>query len=468
MIESVELPKKLMEEVEGVAKDMKLKAKEKEKLVIEVKKKYISNKFEPGEVFGIIAAQSISEPATQMTMRTYHFAGSAGIKVTYGLPRLIEIFDARRKPKTPVMTIFLEKSYNNRESARKVAEKIVEKRVMNVSKRISINLNENSVEIEPLDARTINSIASSLKEAKKLKNVKIKKKRQNISVVPEEDLEEGIKVKDLQDLKEGIMEVQVGGVKDVENAVVRREGNEWIITTIGSNMEDVLGFKGVDATRTITNDIHETEKILGIEATRNLIIDEALKTLQEQGLDVDVRHVMLVGDIMTRMGKIQSIGRYGVAGSKTSILARAAFEETIKHLVRASVRNEQDSFEGIFENVMVGQVIPSGTGMFDLLAQFGGEEEVDDGAKATKTEDLVAAAETSAVDAVHEPIVKTEGETEEGLGGEGEAPVAEAAEAIGEEEAEAGEETEEGSAEEGKVKKGKTPKKAKPKARKRK
>ena len=102
-------------------------------------------------------------------------------------------------------------------------------------------------------------------------------------------------------------------------------------------------------------------------------MQEALKTMQEQALDIDVRYVMLVGDIMTFSGGVSSIGRYGVAGSKTSILARAAFEETIKHLVRASIRNEVDNLQGIFENIMIGQVAPSGTGMFDLIAKF--EEE---------------------------------------------------------------------------------------------
>ena len=113
---------------------------------------------------------------------------------------------------------------------------------------------------------------------------------------------------------------------------------------------------------------------MGIEAARNAIIHEALSTLQEQGLDVDIRHLMLVADIMTFSGEIRSIGRYGVAGSKSSILARAAFEETIKHLIRAAIRNESDYFNGIFENVMIGQVIPSGTGMFDLLAKSRKEE----------------------------------------------------------------------------------------------
>ena len=85
---------------------------------------------------------------------------------------------------------------------------------------------------------------------------------------------------------------------------------------------------------------------------------------------MDLRHIILVADIMTFKGKISPIGRYGVAGSKVSVLARAAFEETIKHLVRATLKNEIDDFSGIFENVMIGQVVPSGTGMIDLIMKL--------------------------------------------------------------------------------------------------
>jgi DNA-directed RNA polymerase subunit A" len=368
-LDKIELPKKIEEEVEVTAAKLRLNKTQKERLVDEVKKSYMDDNFEPGEVFGIIAAQSISEPATQMTMRTYHFAGSAGIKVTHGLPRLIEIFDAKRKPDTPMMTIFLEKKYNNRDSARKIAEDIIEKSIEAVAKKISINLNEESIDIELLDARSAEKIANVLKE--KFKDLSLKTK----SGIVTAKIKKEVELKELQKIKEKMVDTKIEGLKNVINAVVRREGNDWVINTIGSNLEGILNMTGIDKKRTMTNDIHETAKILGIEAARSLIIKEALNTMQDQGLDVDIRHVMLVADIMTMTGEVKSIGRYGVAGAKTSVLARAAFEETIKHLVRASIRNEVDSFNGIFENVMVGQVIPSGTGMFDLVAKFEDSEE---------------------------------------------------------------------------------------------
>ncbi len=362
--DEIELPESIKKEIEEVSKEMKLKKEDIKKLEEEVKKSYLSCRFEPGEAIGIISAQSISEPATQMTMRTYHFAGSAGIKITYGLPRLIEIFDAKKQVETPSMTLFLKKEFNNMEVAKKVAEEIVEQNIEDLVKEVSINLNENTIEIEPRDLRQISKIERKIKES--MKDVKVRIRKNSIVVEPKGE----ITFKDLQKLKVKLLQLHVSGIEGIENAVVRREGDEWIITTIGSNLKEIFNIKEIDGSRSFTNDIHETAKILGIEAARNLIIEEALKTLQEQGLDVDARHITLVADIMTLTGEVRPIGRYGVAGSKASILSRAAFEETIKHLVRASLKNETDEFLGIFENVMVGQVIPCGTGMFDVVAKF--------------------------------------------------------------------------------------------------
>jgi DNA-directed RNA polymerase subunit A" len=362
------LPEKILKEVEEVSRQKKFNAKQKQRFLEEVKRFYLKSRFEPGETVGIIAAQSISEPATQMTMRTYHFAGSAGIKVTYGLPRLIEIFDAKREPETPVMTVYLKKSFNSRETARVIAEEIVEKSIEDITRRVSINLNEGTIEIEPTDLKRVGTIMKVIKDD--MKDLNVRDRGKKISISPKSEMG----IKDLQKIKEKLLEIHVSGIKGISNAIVRREGEEWIINTIGSNLEEVMQIKEVEEERTVTNNIHEIAKVLGIEAARNMVISEALKTLQEQGLDVDITHVMLVSDVMAMTGGIQSIGRYGVAGSQTSVLARAAFEETIKHLVRASIRNEVDNFKGIFENVMIGQVIPSGTGMFDLVAQFKEEE----------------------------------------------------------------------------------------------
>ncbi|MEM2970407.1 MAG: DNA-directed RNA polymerase subunit A'/A'', partial [Candidatus Bathyarchaeia archaeon] len=156
------------------------------------------------------------------------------------------------------------------------------------------------------------------------------------------------------------------GVPEIKRELVIDEEGEWVIRTDGSNLTKVLEVPGVDPTRTTTNNIHEISKTLGVEAARNALIAEAVGVLEEQGMDVDIRHIMLVADIMAATGNIRQIGRHGVSGGKASVLARAAFEITVPNIVDAAVKGEKDLLKGVTENVIVGQSIPIGTGLVDI------------------------------------------------------------------------------------------------------
>jgi DNA-directed RNA polymerase subunit A" len=207
----------------------------------------------------------------------------------------------------------------------------------------------------------INRIAERIKES--FKDVKVKVSGKKLLITPKEE----ISIKQLQKLKTKILKIRVKGIKGISEVRIFRRGSEWVIETLGSNLAKVFEIPGVDTTRTISNNIHEILKVLGIEAARQAIIDNAIQTLQEGGLDVDVRHVMLVADVMTADGVIKAIGRYGVAGAKGSVLARANFEETIKHLTRAAIKSEVDTLDSVIENVIINQVVPVGTGMCELI-----------------------------------------------------------------------------------------------------
>lgn len=361
------LPKKIVEEIDKVAKELKLGEEERKRLEKEVERVYLNSRFEPGEAIGILTAQSISEPATQLTMRTYHLAGAAGIKVTFGLPRLIEIFDAKRKIETPMMTVYLKKEYNTKEDAERLAFKIVERRIKDVAKSISIDIGENTLIVEIGEEKELEKVKKAIKEHIARK-VEVKVKENSIIIRPKEELS----FSDLQKLKVEVGNILVEGIEGITAAIIRKEGENWVLQTVGSNLREVLKLEEVNERKTISNDIYEVYEVLGIEAARNVIVKEAYKTMQEQGLDVDIRYLLLLADVMTWSGEISSIGRYGVAGAKASVLSRAAFEETIKHLIRASIKNEVDEFKGLFENVMVGQPAPVGTGMFELIMR--GEE----------------------------------------------------------------------------------------------
>jgi DNA-directed RNA polymerase subunit A' len=159
----------------------------------------------------------------------------------------------------------------------------------------------------------------------------------------------------------------VKGVPGIKRVLVSEEHGEWVINTDGSNLPKVLEVLGVDTSRTTTNNVHEIAKTIGIEASRNALVNEAKGVLEEQGLDVDNRHVMLVADMMTSTGDVQQIGRHGISGKKSSVLARAAFEITVPNIVEAAVKGESDPLAGVTENVIIGQSIPIGTGLVELF-----------------------------------------------------------------------------------------------------
>ncbi|MFH1474042.1 MAG: DNA-directed RNA polymerase subunit A'' [Candidatus Aenigmatarchaeota archaeon] len=363
------LPPKIIDDLKSNFKEFKLTEAQKNKVIKKTVELYKRSCYEPGEAVGVVAAQSISEPATQMTMRTFHIAGAAEIRVTLGLPRLVEIFDARRVPKTPTMTVYLERGYKTMEKAQKVAGEIQETKMKDISTGPAVDLLNMRIEI-PLDFEAmkernlkIKNVIESLEENVKVKGLKIKDTKDKIFLKPKDD----VSIKQLQKIKAKVLNTHIKGVKKVLEVRILKNDDECVLKTLGSNLSKVLEVDGVDTSRTTCNNIHEILKVLGVEAARQSIVEFVMETMEDGGLDVDVRHVLLVADMMTSVGMIKAIGRYGVAGAKGSVLARANFEETMKHLTRAAVRNETDHLDSIIENIMINQVAPVGTGMFDLV-----------------------------------------------------------------------------------------------------
>jgi len=339
---------------------------------------------EPGEAVGIVAAQSMGEPGTQMTLRTFHYAGVREQNVTLGLPRLIEIVDARRTPSTPIMTVYVDKDFqSSKEKAMTIARNIVCTTTEDVAEAIYDDPQKEEVVIEPSPAmmKERGVTIEELHESLAFPNCTIRISENKAAVKPK-------KTGDRKKLLEKISSHIVKGVPDIRRALVTEEigARAWVIRTDGSNLSRVLEISGVDPIRTTTNHVHEVAKTLGIEAARNAIIKEALGVLEEQGLDVDIRHVMLVADIMTATGEVRQIGRHGISGEKTSVLARAAFEITVPNIVDAAIKGEDDPLRGVTENVIVGQSIPIGTGLVDLYMSTARGEETRKSRKIEETE----------------------------------------------------------------------------------
>ncbi len=362
------LPPKIINELESRFNQLDVSDAEFDEICDNVVNSYERSIVEPGEAVGTVAAQSIGEPGTQMTLRTFHYAGVAELSVTQGLPRLIEIVDARRNPSTPTMTIHLDPSISDdRSEAKKIAQRIEMVLVESVASNVSIDLLRQAIDIR-LDPElmedkdlTVEVVAEAIEGDIKRKG-EVESGKNTIFVYPTSDV-----LADLQRLSDKIREVRVKGIDDVTHVVIRKDDGEYVLYTEGTNLADALEIEGIDPNRIHTNHLRELLEVLGIEATRNGIIKEALAVLDEQGMDVDVRHIILVADMMTHSGEIQQIGRHGISGSKHSTLARAAFEVTIKHLLGAGIAGTRDPLDGITENVILGQLIPLGTGSIDLL-----------------------------------------------------------------------------------------------------
>ncbi|RLF07979.1 MAG: DNA-directed RNA polymerase subunit A'' [Thermoprotei archaeon] len=395
---SAELPKSIIQELEEKLSKVidKLTMNDVEKILNEVVRQYREAVVEPGEAVGTVGAQSIGEPGTQMTLRTFHFAGVRELNVTLGLPRLIEILDAKRTPSTPLMRIELdEKAKYDRAKAEELARKIQHVTIENVANSISIDFGQQMILLQ-LDDELMRDKRVTLEMVLNALN---KHKIGTIEEITEKEIEtpegkrrkiievaiaapENIEAAKLIKLRQKILNIKLKGIKGLKRVVVKEvsKGGEtyYYLEVEGSNLQGIFNnldeLEGIDPTKVMTNNINEIASVLGIEAARNAIINEMMNVLREQGLDVDIRHIMLVADLMTMTGRVRQIGRHGVSGEKTSVLARAAFEVTTKHLLEAGVKGEEDPLAGVIENVVVGQLIPLGSGMVELRVRHGGGE----------------------------------------------------------------------------------------------
>ncbi len=344
----------------------------------------------PYEAVGITTAQSIGEPGTQMTMRTFHYAGVATVNVTQGLPRIIEIVDARKVPKTPTMIIYV----NELDSKGKPLS-TVEKKIRNLAasietttatdiatidvdvaqRNISLQLNAGNMRLKNMSGAEIrDKLSRALRLYVQADN---EDKPKSLRIIPgvskEDDLvnisSDPPTYTALLQLEDKIKKLRLKGLPGISRANVQgpSETGEYYISTIGSNLGKISEFDGVDRARTYTNNIVEIYDCLGIEAARQAIINEMLDTLDGAGLEVDVRHLLMVSDVMTNSGQVRAIGRHGVSGTKHSILARSAFEVTVTHLLQAGIIGERDNLSGVTENIIVGQPVALGTGSVELF-----------------------------------------------------------------------------------------------------
>lgn len=353
------------------------------------KEKYMRAKIEPGTAVGALAAQSIGEPGTQLTLKTFHFAGVASMNITQGVPRIKEIINANPKISTPLVKGALMND-TDPEFARRVKGRIEKTTLGEVTQYIEevylpddcfllIKLDLDRIKLLQLEV-DVNSIHYSICTSKLKLNPKSVVVRSD-SIITINPSKQKLSLNcAITHLKETVLNVVIKGLPSVSRVIIvnndsqGRDKYEFFVE--GDNMREVMAIPGVVGKHTTSNNTIEVFKTLGIEAARKTIMNEIKAVMQNHGMSIDRRHAMLVADLMTSRGEVLGITRQGLAKIKESVLNLASFEKTADHLFDAAYYGEKDVICGVSESIIMGIPAPVGTGIFKLLHKADKEEPV--------------------------------------------------------------------------------------------
>jgi DNA-directed RNA polymerase III subunit RPC1 len=345
--------------------------------------KYVRARMEPGTAVGALGAQSIGEPGTQMTLKTFHFAGVASMNVTLGVPRIKEIINASKAISTPIITAKLV-AEGSVQAARIAKGRIEATRLGDVAEFIEevyqpdgcyLSLKLDLGAIQALQLETdIHAIEQAITRAPKLKvapqHVLVQvPDRLQIFLPRNTAASADSPYYGLQALKRLLPLVVIKGYPTVNRAVINDlgSGKRYNLLVEGYGLRQVMTTDGVVGTQTTSNHIMEIQAVLGIEAARSTIAGEIQYTMAKHGMTIDTRHVALLADIMTCRGEVLGITRFGIAKMKDSVLMLASFEKTTDHLFDAARFSKQDDIDGVSECIIMGSPMPVGTGLFKLL-----------------------------------------------------------------------------------------------------
>ncbi|KAG6556309.1 hypothetical protein Mapa_002251 [Marchantia paleacea] len=413
-----------------VLKEWRLPKEAFEWVIGEIETRFLQSLVAPGEMIGCVAAQSIGEPATQMTLNTFHFAGVSAKNVTLGVPRLREIINLAKKTKTPSLSVYLKAGVNGEKDKAKnvqcaleyttlrsvtqateiwydpdpmstIIEEDVEfvrsyyempdedvapekispwllrielNREMMVDKKLTMADIAEKINLEFDDDLTC--IFNDDNAEKLILRVRIMNDEAPKGEVPEQS-EDDVFLKKIE--SNMLTEMALRGIPDIRKVFIReaktqkfheidgfKPEKEWMLDTEGVNMLAVMCHEEVDATRTNSNHLIEVIEVLGIEAVRNALLKELRSVIEFDGSYVNYRHLAILCDIMTYRGHLMAITRHGINRNDTGPMMRCSFEETVDILLDAAVYAEADHLRGVTENIMLGQLAPIGTGDFGL------------------------------------------------------------------------------------------------------
>ncbi|CAD7087568.1 unnamed protein product [Hermetia illucens] len=337
---------------------------------------------EPGTAVGALAAQSIGEPGTQMTLKTFHFAGVASMNITQGVPRIVEIINATKTISTPIITAEIENN-TNMEFARKVKARIEKTTLGEISSYVEevykastcfllVKLDLDRIRVLGLEINAETIRYSICTSKLRIKPSQVEIHGSSIIIIRPDSTKHGQALNaELQRLVTAIQKVVVAGLPNVSRAVIAIDDTvapaKYKLCVEGAGLREVMATYGVIGTKTRSNNIWEVYNTLGIEAARTTIMNEITDVMEGHGMSVDHRHIMLLASQMTSRGEVLGITRHGLAKMRESVFNLASFEKTADHLFDAAYYGQTDSVDGVSERIILGMPATIGTGLFKLV-----------------------------------------------------------------------------------------------------
>ena len=350
----------------------------------ELWKRYKKAKVNPGEAVGAVAGQSIGEPATQMTLKTFHFAGVASMNITSGIPRIKEIINYTQKISTPV--IYAKLVQEDDITAAKIVKGRIEKIKLNrICKYIKEIISPEGCYIKiKLDREYINSshleisiqkIREALLLNKKKLNIKLKEnhiiiKNENTLILYPPETDRNYLYFSLEIMMKNLPEIVINGISTVNRVVVNKKDNDekkYMLAIEGTGLLDIMKTDGIDYKHCTSNNIGEILNTLGIEASRKSIIYELNYTFAGHSIHVDQRHLGLISDLMTFKGTVLGFQRFSMIKMKDSVFLNSSFERTTDVLFDAAINSKNENLSGVSESIITGKTAKIGTGVFQLL-----------------------------------------------------------------------------------------------------
>ena len=396
-------------------------------LLTEIRFRYIKSRVHPGEMVGTLSAQSIGEPTTQLTLNTFHSAGTAKANATAGVPRIVELLSASHNPKNPMNTIYLDSSIASSQVAAISKLKDIQTTTLrDITKSVRIYYDPNPLstntsvqedrdilqtyekfsvtqantclspwimrlELDTMEMAARQIIDMTLIQTK-IENNKVLKifgcvhtdtnspGKMVLRIVFGADTVKN--VLSLRFIEDKLLDTVLRGVEGISRVYLREVNDElvydeklggytpqkqYVLDAEGTNLLDIATVSGVDPLRNFSSDIHEILEVFGIEAVRIALFEEFSDVFKSGGETVNYHHMITLVDTMTYLGRIMEANRFGMNKGENGVLAKSSFEETSKILFNAALSADFDNMKGVSANIMFGQKPPCGTGFVDLL-----------------------------------------------------------------------------------------------------